>query len=68
MAGPHSLPHTLAASEGYERLNSPEGELAPAQAVIYLATAPKSNAAYLAIRAALREAARPAAGCRPRIV
>ncbi len=43
--------------ETYERLGSPEGELALAQAVIYLALAPKSNAAYVAYKAA-REAAR----------
>ena len=41
----------------YERLGSPEGELALAQAVIYLALAPKSNAAYTAYKAA-RDAAR----------
>ena len=52
LADPAALPQTLAAWEAYERLGSPEGELALAQAVIYLATAPKSNAAYLAIKAA----------------
>ena len=46
----------LHAWEVYERLGSPEGELALAQAVIYLALAPKSNAAYAAYKAALREA------------
>ena len=40
----------------FERLGSPEGELALAQAVIYLALAPKSNAAYVAYKAALQEA------------
>ncbi len=54
LADPHALAQTLAAWEAYERLGSPEGELALAQAVIYLATAPKSNAAYLAIKAAMR--------------
>lgn len=52
MADPHALPHTLAAWESYERLGTPEGELALAQAVVYLATAPKSNAVYAAYGAA----------------
>ena len=52
MADPHALPHALAGWETYERLGSPEGELAIAQAVIYLATAPKSNAVYTAYGAA----------------
>jgi putative ATPase len=56
MADPQALPMTLAAWEAYERLGSPEGELALAQAVIYLATAPKSNAAYTAMGAAMRAA------------
>ena len=42
--------------ETYERLGSPEGELALAQAVIYMASAPKSNAAYKAMGAAMRAA------------
>ena len=46
----------LAAWDAYDRLGSPEGELALAQAVIYLATAPKSNAAYVAFGAAQRAA------------
>ena len=56
MADPQALPIALAAWEAYERLGSPEGELALAQAVIYLATAPKSNAAYTAMGAAMRAA------------
>jgi putative ATPase len=56
LADPAALAQILAAWEAYERLGSPEGELALAQAVIYLATAPKSNAAYLAVKAALRAA------------
>ena len=44
--------------ETYERLGSPEGELALAQAVIYLALAPKSNAAYVAYKGARKEAKR----------
>ena len=56
LADPQALVQALAAWEAYERLGSPEGELALAQAVIYLATAPKSNAAYTAISAAMRAA------------
>ena len=48
LADPRALRIALDASETYERLGSPEGELALAQAVLYLACAPKSNAAYLA--------------------
>ena len=52
MADPNALPQSMAAWEAYERIGSPEGELALAQAVIYLATAPKSNAQYVAFKAA----------------
>ncbi|HEY7365327.1 MAG TPA: replication-associated recombination protein A [Methylomirabilota bacterium] len=47
-ADPAALPLTLAAKEAYEFLGTPEGELALAQATLYLALAPKSNAVYLA--------------------
>ncbi|MEM7169604.1 MAG: replication-associated recombination protein A [Pseudomonadota bacterium] len=50
LADPQALPQSLAAWQAFERLGSPEGELAVAQAVIYLATAPKSNAAYSAYK------------------
>ncbi len=56
MADPQALPQALAGWETYERLGSPEGELAIAQVVIYLATAPKSNAVYTAFGAARRAA------------
>jgi putative ATPase len=56
MADPNALPHSIAAWEAYERIGSPEGELAIAQCVIYLATAPKSNAAYTAMKSAMRTA------------
>jgi len=56
LADPHALPFCIAAWDAYERLGSPEGELALAQALIYLATAPKSNAAYKAESAAKRAA------------
>ena len=56
MADPNALTQTLAAWDTYDRLGSPEGELAIAQAVIYLGTAPKSNAGYVAYGAAKRSA------------
>jgi putative ATPase len=52
LADPQAIAQALAAWDTYERLGSPEGELAVAQCVIYLATAPKSNAAYTAFGAA----------------
>jgi putative ATPase len=52
LADPRAAQLTLAAAETYERLGSPEGELALAEAVIYLAMAAKSNAAYVAYNAA----------------
>jgi putative ATPase len=51
-ADPRALQLALEAAEAYERLGSPEGELALAQACVYLATAPKSNAIYRAFGAA----------------
>jgi putative ATPase len=56
LADPQALIHARAAAQTYEQLGSPEGELALANTVIYLATAPKSNAAYTAWKAALRTA------------
>jgi putative ATPase len=52
LADPRALGLTLEAAATYERLGSPEGELALAQAVVYLAVAPKSNALYKAYNAA----------------
>jgi len=52
LADPQAQTHCLHAWETYERLGSPEGELALAQAVTYLALAPKSNSAYAAYKAA----------------
>ena len=51
LADPRALRLALDAAETYERLGSPEGELALAQAVVYLAVAPKSNAVYKAFNA-----------------
>ncbi len=56
LADPQALTQAIAAWEAYDRLGSPEGELAIAQAVIYVATAPKSTAAYRAFGAAQRAA------------
>ena len=56
MADPRALPIALAGWEAYERLGSPEGELALAQVVVHLATAPRSNALYTAFGAAMRAA------------
>jgi putative ATPase len=56
LADPQALSIANAAKDAYDFLGSPEGELAIAQAVIYLATAPKSNAAYRAYGSAMRTA------------
>jgi putative ATPase len=58
LADPRGLRFALDAAEVYERLGSPEGELALAQAVVYLSVAPKSNATYTAwgaVRAFVRD-------------
>ncbi|MCP5433720.1 MAG: replication-associated recombination protein A [Alphaproteobacteria bacterium] len=64
LADPQALPITVAARASYEQLGSPEGELALAQAVVYLALAPKSNALYKALGAA-RAAARETGSLMP---
>lgn len=56
LADPQALTQALAAKETYDFLGSPEGELAIAQALVYVATAPKSNAAYTAYKAAMKAA------------
>jgi len=56
LADPNALAQCIAAKEAYDFLGSPEGELAIVQACLYLATAPKSNAAYKAMGAAWRSA------------
>jgi putative ATPase len=56
LADPQALVIANAAKDAYDFLGSPEGELAIAQAVIYIATAPKSNAAYAAFGEAMRTA------------
>ena len=56
LADPQALVQCLAAKDAYECLGSPEGELAIVQACLYLATAPKSNAAYVAQKGAWKAA------------
>ncbi len=56
LADPQALAQALAAKDTFDFLGSPEGELALAQAVVYLATAPKSNAVYVAYKAAMKAA------------
>jgi len=56
LADPNAAVQALAAWDIFERLGSPEGELALAQLVVYLGTAPKSNAAYVAYKAARKSA------------
>ena len=56
LADPNALTQCLAAKDAYQFLGSPEGELAIVQACLYLATAPKSNAAYSAHKTAWRSA------------
>src|SRR5262245_50489037 len=57
-ADPRALQLALEAAEAYERLGSPEGELALAQAVVFMACAAKSNAVYTAFKAAMDDAQR----------
>jgi putative ATPase len=56
IADPQALVQTLAAKEAYDFLGSPEGELALAQACLYVATAPKSNGVYVAYKGSMRAA------------
>jgi putative ATPase len=58
LADPRALTMTLEAWDAYERLGSPEGELALAQAVVFLACAAKSNAVYTALAAAQEDVAK----------
>ena len=68
LADPQALVVANAAKDAYDFLGSPEGELAIAQAVIYVATAPKSNAAYVAYKAALRLAKERGSLMPPKII
>ena len=68
LADPQALVVANAAKEAFDFLGSPEGELALANAVIYLATAPKSNAAYVAYKSAMRSAKESGSVAPPKII
>jgi len=68
LADPQALVVTNAAKEAYDFLGSPEGELALSQAVLYLATAPKSNANYVAYKGAMRAAREHGSLSPPKII
>ncbi|MGJ0512754.1 replication-associated recombination protein A [Methylocystis sp.] len=68
LADPQALVVANAAKDAYDFLGSPEGELALAQAVIYVATAPKSNAAYVAFKRAKRVAEEKGSLMPPKII
>jgi putative ATPase len=68
LADPQALLQALAAKDTYDFLGSPEGELALAQATIYLATAPKSNASYVAMKGAMRAAKEMGSLMPPKII
>ncbi len=68
LADPDALHQALAAKEAYDFLGSPEGELALAQAIVYLATAPKSNAVYTAFGQARRRAKETGSLMPPKII
>jgi putative ATPase len=68
VADPQALVVANAAKEAFDFLGSPEGELALANAVIYLATAPKSNGAYVAFKAAMKAAKSSGSVAPPKII
>ena len=68
LADPQALTQALAAKDAFDFLGSPEGELALAQATIYLATAPKSNAAYVAYKGAMKLAKTHGSLAPPKII
>ncbi len=68
LADPQAVVQALAAKDVFDFLGSPEGELALAQATLYLATAPKSNAAYVAYKAAMRAAKEHGSLMPPKII
>jgi putative ATPase len=68
LADPEAIHQALAAKETFDFLGSPEGELALAQATIYIATAPKSNAAYTAFKAATGRAKETGSLAPPKII
>ena len=68
LADPQALHQALAAKDTYDFLGSPEGELAIAQAVVYVATAPKSNALYTAYKGAVERARQTGSLMPPKII
>jgi putative ATPase len=68
LADPEALHQALAAKEAFDFLGSPEGELALAQAAVYIATAPKSNALYSAFKAASQRARDTGSLAPPKII
>ena len=68
LADPQALIQALAAKDTFDFLGSPEGELALAQATVYLATAPKSNAVYVAYKAAMKLAKSQGSVAPPKII
>jgi putative ATPase len=68
LADPQALAVANAAKDAFDFLGSPEGELAIAQAVIYVATAPKSNAAYTAFKAAMALAKHAGSVTPPKVI
>jgi putative ATPase len=68
LADPQALVQTLAAKDAYDFLGSPEGELALAQAVVYVATAPKSNAVYVAYKASMAAAKETGSVAPPKVI
>jgi putative ATPase len=68
LADPNALVQANAAKDAYDFLGSPEGELALAQAAIYLAVAPKSNRAYVAFKGAMRAAKESGSLAPPKII
>jgi putative ATPase len=68
LADPEALHQALAAKDTYDFLGSPEGELAIAQAVVYVATAPKSNALYKAFKGSMERAKQTGSLMPPKII
>jgi putative ATPase len=68
LADPQALAVTLAAKDAYDFLGTPEGELALAEACLYVATAPKSNATYVAFKGAMRAAKELGSLAPPKII
>ncbi|MBL8789080.1 MAG: replication-associated recombination protein A [Rhizobiales bacterium] len=68
LADPEAMTQALAAKDTYEFLGSPEGELALAQACVYIASAPKSNALYTAFKSAMAKARETGSLMPPKII